>query len=431
MSTKPHRVFFIIPILIFVLAFSTITVAQDVPVVNTGGATLVASVNIQGPTIVSQENNAFSLSFNLTNREGVQSGLYYRVQLMAITEKGEVVTDEKVYDEAVFLPEQSSVKKDITYTAPSSLSGTYKLYLDVQNEKGFPFAIASFGEVILVGNTTGVVIAPEKCSVKIGYQEFKSAPFQGILVNKDEAIAVSCTVTNTGAEAASITPSFETYSKTTIGEKIEGLVGDTTAVILAAGESKTLTFSSVVPNKPQLYKTIFSVSANGVRSNSIEIGYAVKGTMGTIENLSLDKEVFIKGETATLSVIWSAYTDNINKQSTDVTLTAEIKNANGRACAEPVSQTLPMARTTPTTDFSLVIDRDCKSPTVSVTLTDNEGVVLDTQSVQFESAETAAANTMKRNTIIIGVIILILLGLGLYIRRISKHTDTTPQEPVI
>jgi len=431
MSTKPHRVFFIIPILIFVLAFSTITIAQDAPVVNTGGATLVASVNIQGATIVSQEAGAFALSFNLTNREGVQSGLHYRVRLMATTEKGEVVTDEKVYDETVFLPEQSSVKKDITYTAPASLSGTYKLYLDVQNEKGFPFAIASFGEVKLVGNSTGVVIAPEKCSVKIGYQEFKSAPFQGILVNKDEALAVSCTVTNTGIETASVTPSFETYSKTTIGEKIEGLAGDTTAVTLAAGESKILTFSSVVPNKPQLYKTIFSVSANGVRSNSIEIGYAVKGTMGTIENLSLDKEVFIKGETATLSVIWSAYTDNINKQSTDVALTAVIKNANGRACAEPVSQTLPMASTTPTTDFALLIDKDCKSPVVSVTLTDNEGVVLDTQSVQFESAETAASNNMKRNAIIIGVIIVILLGLGLYIKRIGKHADTTPQEPVI
>jgi len=431
MFTKPHRLFFIIPILIFVLAFSTVTLAQETPVVNTGGATLVASVNIQGPAIVSQEAGAFSLSFNLTNREGVQSGLRYRVRLMTTTEKGVVSTDEKVYDDIVFLPEHSSVKKDIMYTAPSSLTGTYTLYLDVQNEKGFPFAVASFGEVTLAGNTTGVVIAPETCSVKIGYQEFKSMPFQGILVNKDEAILVSCTVANTGTEVASVIPSFETYAKTTIGEKIEGLAGDTTAVTLAAGESKTLTFTSVVPTKPQVYKTIFSVSANDVRSNSIEIGYAVKGTMGTIENLSLDKEVFLKGETATLSVIWSAYTDNINKQSTDVALTAVIKNANGRACAEPVSQTVPLARTTPTTELSLAIDKDCKSPAVSVTLTDNEGVVLDTQTIQFESSEVVATNTMKRIAVIIGLIVLMILAVGFYIKKLNKHSDTTPEEPVV
>lgn len=431
MTIKPQHLFFIIPLFIFVFTFSARSLAQETPVISTNGATLVASVNIQGISIVSQEDNKFNLSFNLTNGKGVQSGIHYRVRLVTATEKGDIVRDEKIYDDTVFLPENSSVKKDISYTAPSTLSGTYKLHIDAQNEKGFLFAIASFGDITLSSDTTGVVINAEKCSVKIGAQESSITPFQGILANKSESLMVTCELTNTSADIVSVEPSFETYTKTTVGEKIEGLEGDKTPVVFAPGESKTVTFKSVTPSKPQLYKTIFSVNANGVHSNSVEIGYAVRGTMGTIENFSLDKQVFTKGETATLSVIWSAYTDNINKQSTDVTLTATIKNAHGRACAEPMSQTLPMERTMPTTDFSFSITKDCQSPVVSVSLIDNEGVVLDTQTVQFESQEVVAAATMKRNAIIVVITLLMIIAVGFYIKRLKKHSDTTPQEPEV
>lgn len=424
MSIKAMRFFFVIPL--FVFSFISVVHAQSTPVVQ-GAGTLVASVNIQGVSIVAQEGNTFTLKFNLTNGAGVQSGVLYRVQLMSKAEKGQVAVDEKVYDDTVFLPENTVVEKTITYTAPTALTGTYTLYIDAKNEKGFPFGINSFGEVTLQGSTGGVSVNPDSCSIAVGMQKYTLNGPQGILVNPADTLALTCTLTNASDTSLSVTPSFETNVKSSFGKSID-TTGNTDAIAFAAKESKPVTITFTAPTAPSLYVTRMSLlSADGTHG-SVELRYAVRGTIGTIENLSLSKESFVQGEEAKLAIIWSAYSDNINKQSTDITLTATIKDSAGRTCAAPSSQTLPMQRTTPTTDFTFPITRDCASPVVSVTLTDNEGVVLDTQTLGFSVDDHSGVGSEMKKLIL--VVLISLVGIAVvwfYVRWLKKQQTTFPQ----
>lgn len=423
-SMKIKRSLTILSIVVLCFSFSTFAQAQDTQVAVTanGGGVLVASVNIQGVTIVSQEKNKFTLSFVMTNGEGVQSGIHYRVRLVAENKDTQVVMDEKKYDDVVFLAENSEVKKEITYTAPENISGVYQLHIDAQNEKGFIFAVASFGEVTLNGTATGIVITPQECVITLGEKEFVKGVFQGILIAPEESMTLSCLIKNNSTETISATPVFETYSKTTFGEEVQGLVVDVAPISFAPQESKTVRLTTATPKIPQIYKTLFSVKTDTARSNNIEVSFAVKGTMGTIENLSIDKESFLKGETANLSIIWSVYTDDSNKQSTDVTLTASIKNSNGSTCTEDMSQTLPMVRTTPTTGFAFSMTKDCSNPIITVTLTDNEGVVLDTQTIRFDATQKPMKNNATTTLIVISILVIIIVT-GFYIKKVKQSSE--------
>ena len=93
----------------------------------------VATVNIYDAKIISQEGNRIKIGFDLDNREGVQPGIKYSVELIRTESEGDdetqTVVDEKVYDEKVSLGENETVHREIEYTAPSYLSGDFTVYL--------------------------------------------------------------------------------------------------------------------------------------------------------------------------------------------------------------------------------------------------------------------------------------------------------------
>ncbi len=89
-------------IVLFLLAISTQVLAETAPAktkptskdaisVNT---VVLATVNIQNAKIVSQKDNTFNISFSLSNREGVQSGVKYGIELI---KDNKYVVDEKIF----------------------------------------------------------------------------------------------------------------------------------------------------------------------------------------------------------------------------------------------------------------------------------------------------------------------------------------------
>ena len=57
---------------------------------------------------------------------------------------------EKVYyQDVVDLKENQITAKEIVYKAPSGLTGTFQLWLSVQNKNGLVIAMSSLGEVKL------------------------------------------------------------------------------------------------------------------------------------------------------------------------------------------------------------------------------------------------------------------------------------------
>lgn len=57
--------------------------------------------------------------------------------------------------------------------------------------------------------------------------------------------------------------------------------------------------------EPQAYDVKVALKSSENTSNPIIIHYVLQGISATIQNLSLDKDFYNKGDTATLSFFWS------------------------------------------------------------------------------------------------------------------------------
>src|SRR3989338_7530408 len=86
------KILLLVPLLLLLsgASFASAQSAQEAP--HEGPEpVVVATVNIYDAEIVSQQGNIFSLSFDLSNREGAQPAVRYAVQLI---DQKQVVADE-------------------------------------------------------------------------------------------------------------------------------------------------------------------------------------------------------------------------------------------------------------------------------------------------------------------------------------------------
>jgi hypothetical protein len=72
---------------------------QSAPAGDSNEAIVLATVNVYDAKIVSQDNNKLKISFDISNREKVQPGVRYAIEL--VQTKGEIqdIIDKKVYNE--------------------------------------------------------------------------------------------------------------------------------------------------------------------------------------------------------------------------------------------------------------------------------------------------------------------------------------------
>ena len=271
----------------------------------------LATVNITDAKILSQNGNILKLSFNISNREGAQTGVKYGVQLISATKNTQTIVDEQVYPDSLTLAEHSAVSKEITYTPPANLSGTYALFLSSKNESGFPFALSFVGNVTLTATVKGIEINPESCFLTVAGE--KGSPHytlrQGVDIAQNENLILSCTATNHSSVAVSAVPVFETRYRTAYGSVVPQTGGDANPISFSAGQKKS--FSIVLPKaeNPQAYEVLITLKTGEVLSNMTGVHYVIRGASATIQNVSLDKNYYTKGDTAVLSLVWTPSAD--------------------------------------------------------------------------------------------------------------------------
>ncbi len=393
----------------------------------------IATVNIESSKIISQKENVFDISFKLTNGVGQQSGVKYGVKLVSENKSGQTVVDEKIYDESLVLKENSSIQKEITYTAPKDLSGSYSLFLTSNNTSGFPFSIAFVGKVTLTSSIKGFEIVSSSCYLKIEGDTTNThyGLLQGVDINKDESLRLTCNTINHSSNALSLTPMFETRYRSSYGEIAPQTGGDTAAISFAA--SKNENFSILLPKgaKPQLYDLKVTLSNDQIKSNTIDLHYFISGTSATIQNLSLDKDYYKMGETAQLSLIWTKFGDVFlrSKSSTVspavISLATIITNSSGMSCAKEASQVLTKNPGEPVTKISVPVTSNCYNPHVSLTLTDGSGNVLDQKDFAFETTNLSDVKPIKASTSLILIIVLIILIIIWLFTKKRRPTITT------
>ncbi|MFA6392608.1 MAG: hypothetical protein WCW54_00780 [Candidatus Paceibacterota bacterium] len=384
-------------------------------------AILLASVNIKDAKIVSQKGNIFNISFSLSNGEGLQTGVKYGVKLVSESKTGQMIIDERVYDESLTLNPNMTTKKDIVYTAPASLSGSYTLMLTSNNSSSFPFGITSLGKVTLIATTKGIEIIPETCTLQIvGDKTGKTYNLiQGVGINNGESINLTCEAMNSSKIDVTTVPSYEVHSGTSFGDIITQSGGSAEPITFKIGEKKSFSVTLPKATIPQIYNVNFTLNDKDNKSNSIDVNYMVLGVSATIDNVSLDKDYYNKGDTALLSLI---YTSNA---SSPISSKIQISNSKGKSCAEPQTQTL----TQPIPlriDTSIVITSSCIDPKITATLTDDKGVVLAEK--EFNVKTTSAVPAQASNKIIIYVIIalLVIIILFIYFKKKKNLPSTQP-----
>ncbi|MFA6077190.1 MAG: DUF2304 domain-containing protein [Candidatus Paceibacterota bacterium] len=369
-----------------------------------GTSSVVATVNIYNARIESQNENTFNISFDLSNREGVQSGIKYSTVLTKLP-SNEIV-DEQVYDETLSLSENETVSKNITYTPSTSLSsGVYTLWIQSKNDRGFSFAMADLGNVTLTSSKSPKVeILSDTCYLTIDNKKpvEKYSLIQGLSINYADVLVATCKVSSTFPATTHYVPTFETYFRSTFGDKANQTSDPTNLLAIPKGVSS---ISVVIPKatQPQSYETKFYLTdSNGLnKSNAVNINYVLKGISGTIQNAVFDKDAYIKGDTARLQIFATFPEGN---QKLDVVITDQ----KGDECGSFTKQDLKNDE--PVVDVSVEIEKDCENPIAQVTLSgilDGNSGFQTLDSREFQTSLDSESATVAKP----GVIILIVAGI--------------------
>jgi hypothetical protein len=378
--------------------------------------TLVATVNILDAEITSQDGGTINGVFTLSNREGVQSGVRYGVQLVSRGPKGDFLVDEKIFDERLQLPENVSLRKSFSYTAPNTLNGKYTLLLVSRNSSDFPFATKVLGEVTLKSSVSGILISPESCSASFdgGSNKTLITPTSTLLLkDASQVVNISCTATNLSSSPVTASLNVNTKLQSAFGENVDTPLANPVSFSFKANEKKTISFVLPIAKSPQKYFADVSLVSGNNSLGSFSFVYLVPGSSATISNISLDKDFYKRGETAALSMVWYSGTPKLSVEAT-------LKNGSGFDCAKDIKNEI----TPSTIELLFPVTSTCRDPHVLVSLKDASGNVLDTKDF---SVTTTSTNEGKNNTPFILVVVLAaLIIVGIYVKKHKSHSGDLP-----
>lgn len=360
-----------VPTILFISLFITQTLfAQTKPV------KAIAEVNIQGAKIANQVGNVLNVSFTLSNGEGVQNGVRYSVRL-APKDKPQIVVDEKVYDEALSLAENSITQKSIIYTTPAGLSGTYAISLVASNSDGFPFGNASVGSATLSA-TNGAMVVPGSC----------------VLIEKNTK--VRCDAQNNTKATTTASPTLSITEGSSFGKEVikAGSVNGTVITIKPTEKkSFTLDIPQNIPAGPYTVKV--SLNNGAGTSNTVTLPLVLSGAFAHILNASLDRDYYTRKDAIEVTLSWSgdgAKSASVRLSSHDITCGSTETALTSRVQAINIPNRI-----------------SCNNPTLSVSIKDSQGKVLDTQEYQIQTTSDQTSSGKNRIVMIIFVILILFV----------------------
>lgn len=396
-----------------------------------------SGVNIYSSKIISQDKNNINISFDIVNEDQALSGLKYGIQLIKEDPKtGQSIADTYIPNELINLSPNERLNKNIKYIAPQGLNGSYTIFIFAKNESGLTLGLGTAGKVNLVSSSGGVNILSETCSLSVGENsKDKYSLSQGVDIEKTEVLKLTCNAVNTSKEPVSVTPLYETHHRNVYGEIIKDTEGgDSKAISFKAGENKSFTISLPKALAPQAYDVKVSLINNKYRiSNSVFAHYVLRGPSATIQTLSLDKDGYLAGDNAKINFSWSPSADSFpgsrfgsGSNLSNVKLDISIVNSEGKDCISSISKALTIGGYN--IDLTERIKTECKNPKVTVELKDESGITLDQKVLSFETKTDltkTGISSNNKNTLIVILGILIVVGIALYFINLKKKQDET------
>lgn len=438
-------------------ASAAVVVDSPPPAPSSPKVTTVATVNVQDITLVKQEGNVLTLGFNISNREGVQPSVIYAVNLLQKDAKGNTTPiDQKIYDNDVLsLGVNSSIHKEITYTAPSYLKGSYTLGVEARNPDGLTFGMVQVrNAVILNGTNEYIQINQTSCFLTIdGEKGGKTyAANQGVDITKNETLTAHCTLINLFKKEQIVTPIFQTRSQSPFGK----IVGTEKQEPITIKPGKT----EFVAKLPKMSESqIYSFALTFVNGNNesvaspVDILYAIQGATASIKNLTIDKDYYQKGETVKAVFYWGGTAEILPLlRNLDISTipnntveaipgtgkklfaTLTIADDKKNSCAEPFTQALNTKNAGGVEYISIPINYDCLNPTVSSRIVDQDRKVLTENTYNIytknpplslnnvsETATPPSSEASDKTLVLIAVIFVLLLAIVLIVYLVKKN----------
>lgn len=380
---------------------------------------MVLLANVEFENVVlkqdSRDDQTYKINFDLHNYFTVQSGVRYAVQLIDDDEGSQrynTVVDQKVYDDVVDIGEKEKISKEITYTIPAYFNGLYRIALFAQNESALTLAIYDAGQVIANGSEDYIKI--DRCILKVSGTKEEYMADIGMDVRQDEKLIARCIVQNTFQKEKTVVPNFKTTWRSQFGQVVKQEQIVQQPIVIRSGENKEVHIEVPKALQPQAYDAVFTLTENGkIVSNQERLHYVIAGESATIQNITLDKKYYEKGEIAQISFFWEGSADQFTGARTGGTRVQspqaqiDITDKKGKRCIDPVENYS-------LTDGSVLIEREmkinCEDPQVVISLYGTDNMQLDTKTLLVSSGKDSLGMHDKASlkSVISWIVIIII-----------------------
>jgi len=410
-------------ILSLALSFQ-ISQAQEEDVAN---VVMIADVNIYESKLISQDKNKFDFSFDLSNGKGIQSGIGYVVTLIQENENGgQTLIDEKIYAKNIQLSDGEVIKEKLEYTAPEYLKGEYDLWVTAKNNNGLSLALADLGKIKLDGTDQYLQIINNSCYLKVGGEDIKYGPRQGVDIKQGEILTLNCDVINNFASEIEAIPTVKTHWRSTSGEQIDDSK-KRDKLSFKPKEKKTIAVDLTIPSDPQAYEIRLGFLDNQgkIVSNEADAHYVLSGLSATIQNISLDKNYYKKGDQAKLAFFWSGSADGFfgsrlggNDNVSKYYIQINIQDKQGKKCADDVTKEMDKNKVNLEEQISIL--SNCEDPTVKISIKDEKGGVLDESELKAKSEQIPSKNESKQLIALVLAFFIIVLLLVIIAKKVKS-----------
>lgn len=413
--------------MVFSLMVGTATFAEEEKQKETPAPISLSDLDFSNFQIISQEGNNFELSFTTTNGQRAQSGVRYGV---ALNPKGVYpvgAANEYVYSESLTLESNYELTKNIKYTAPSNLEGDYEIRIVLKNKEGLTLSLSKYEEIKLEKSSNFIELTKDSCNVvtTAGGEEFSLKENNGVLViPSGDKISVSCSVKNNNQSEILVSPKYEIYLNNIYGDLIEKDL-DSSEVGFSPEEEKVITWELPAINENITHATKIFLEGQNLLSNSLVVSYSYpkEKQIGLLNNISLDKTYYKKGELAKISFIWidSTLKDQV------FTLKTSILNKKGEVCL-PEKTEFPVS--TGQTSITGEIIKNCLNPKVLAKIENEKGEVVAEGDLLFQTINKPQLPVLD---IVILALIIILVVAGIvifFIKPKNKKEELKDNENV-
>ncbi|QQR78852.1 MAG: Ig-like domain-containing protein [Candidatus Moraniibacteriota bacterium] len=337
------------------------------------------------------ENDTVEIGFELENRSSAAVDLRYRLEVVATGDAGsQGATDVTEYKTLRIAP-HGVVRERFSYTAPVYADGQQELHLTVKSAAGFPLAGTLVGTASFTG--TPIPVTFGNCQLMDG----KS----GITVAAGLPSLITCTLRSTAEADQTMLLSGDL---SLWGEETADRPVVTTDVNLEPGKDTSVTLAFPPLTAAGRYEGRVYLGNPSTRLSPVtDFVVQVAGDSAHITQVTLDRDAYTPGETATVTAtILATLSDREH-----ATVTATLTDESGSACAAPVTQSLGSGIET----LAIPVQERCVNPKVALTVAASDGTTLDEATATLTTPDSGSGfpTGMALAALIVGVLGLIAL----------------------